>query len=773
MAQLQQLPVEDISLSHLQAELNRIDLLIRREIHRWQLAGQDFHDHFRGTQNSEEEIEGLLTRSFGVSWGQTTDLSPSQTDEFVSAYEQAIHQVEQVAEQAYHQQQVTRLMQLGMLLKLNSFEYDVLLVCLAPMIDLRYERFYGFLQDDVTRKHPSVDLMLSLLAPAGPQRLTYLSHFAETASLIKYHLLEKLPDPLLNNTKPSLLRQPFRVDEAVVSWLLGQYQPHRNFAKQFQLIIPQITEVDRLLTTPLQSHLPYLTTTKNKPIAVFYGPDETSQESAAQRLAAHHKQLLLRIDLKRVVEAKLPLLLAIRIALRDAQLTGAIPYLYGWDVCVKDSAPPIELLSELCDYPNLIIIAGEKPWQAQGISRERVLLWLEFDRPSYSQRRALWIELLKRGLQDQEQITMFKQHYTTDIDELAGQFTLTSGQIRDAVATANDMTNQRIANNQPESIATQPIDQSPKTINRQDLFAAARAHSNPRLIDLARKITPRYNWQDLILPTDLIAMLRELVATVKGRPKVLEEWGVGKKLASSSGVTVLFAGPPGTGKTMAAEVIAGELGLDLYKINLSSVVSKYIGETEKNLERIFNEAQSSNAILFFDEADSIFGKRSEVKDARDRYANLEVSYLLQRMEAYDGVTILATNLRSNLDEAFTRRLQFALDVPFPREEYRLQIWQTLFPNDVPHQDDLDFEFMAKRYKLSGGNIRNVIVGAAYLAAADGGMVTMEHLLHATRRELQKMGRLVADEDVQLPDKKRAGRSRTMTSSMQRTPIRMK
>jgi SpoVK/Ycf46/Vps4 family AAA+-type ATPase len=215
-------------------------------------------------------------------------------------------------------------------------------------------------------------------------------------------------------------------------------------------------------------------------------------------------------------------------------------------------------------------------------------------------------------------------------------------------------------------------------------------------------------------------------------------------------VTILFSGPPGTGKTMGAEVIAGDLKLDLYKIDLSTLVSKYIGETEKNLERIFSEAESSNAILFFDEADSLFGKRSEVRDSHDRYANLEISYLLQRMEAYDGVTILATNLRANLDEAFTRRLHFAVNFPFPDEAYRRIIWQTLFPKTVPCDPHVDLDLMAYRFKLAGGNIRNIIVNAAYLAAADGQVVTMEHLLHSTARELQKMGKIVKNEDMLIP-----------------------
>jgi SpoVK/Ycf46/Vps4 family AAA+-type ATPase len=241
--------------------------------------------------------------------------------------------------------------------------------------------------------------------------------------------------------------------------------------------------------------------------------------------------------------------------------------------------------------------------------------------------------------------------------------------------------------------------------------------------------------------------LHEIIDTVRGRPQVLDVWGLGTKLASSRGITLLFSGPPGTGKTMAAQIIAGALGLDIYRIDLSTIVSKYIGETEKNIERIFREAEQSNAILFFDEADALFGKRSEVRDSHDRYANIATSYLLQRMEAYDGVTILATNLRGNLDEAFTRRLQFAVSFPFPEIDDRLRIWQTLFPPDVPRSPDIDLPYLAERFRFSGGNIRNILISAAYLAAADSKSIGMSHLLHGTRRELQKMGRLVREEDL--------------------------
>lgn len=197
---------------------------------------------------------------------------------------------------------------------------------------------------------------------------------------------------------------------------------------------------------------------------------------------------------------------------------------------------------------------------------------------------------------------------------------------------------------------------------------------------------------------------------------------------------------------MAAEVLAGELGLELYKIDLSTVVSKYIGETEKNLSRIFQEAEDSNAVLFFDEADALFGKRSEVKDAHDRYANIEINYLLQRMEEFEGLVILATNLRRNIDEGFFRRMHVAVEFPFPDEVLRFRIWQTHFPREAPVADDVDLDYLAKRFPLSGGNIRNVVVNAAFLAAPGDDQIHMKHIIRATRREYEKIGRLCIESE---------------------------
>ena len=227
---------------------------------------------------------------------------------------------------------------------------------------------------------------------------------------------------------------------------------------------------------------------------------------------------------------------------------------------------------------------------------------------------------------------------------------------------------------------------------------------------------------------------------------VYGNWGFGRKLSLGKGLNVLFAGPSGTGKTMAAEIMANELGLDLYKIDLSAIVSKYIGETEKNLDRVFREGQTSNAILFFDEADALFGKRSEVRDSHDRYANIEMAYLLQKMDEYEGMVILATNLRKNMDEAFARRMHFAVEFPIPDEADRLRIWQNIFPIEAPLTTTIDLSFLARQFKITGGNIKNIALGAAFLAAQDGGGITMENIIWATKREFQKLGKLCTESD---------------------------
>jgi SpoVK/Ycf46/Vps4 family AAA+-type ATPase len=321
---------------------------------------------------------------------------------------------------------------------------------------------------------------------------------------------------------------------------------------------------------------------------------------------------------------------------------------------------------------------------------------------------------------------------TVDLAALANTFRLSGGQIHDAATTARNLARTR--------------DPHAPQITRDDLHVACRLQSNRKLAELAQQITPHYTWDDIVLPSEQMEQLHAIAHHVQYRALVYDAWGFERKLAMGKGLNVLFSGPPGTGKTMAADVVAHTLGLDLYKIDLSGIISKYIGETEKNLARIFGEARSSNAILFFDEADALFGKRTAVKDAHDRYANVEISYLLQKMEEYEGVVILATNLRKNMDEAFVRRLHFTVEFPMPGVDDRRRIWQQIWPAAAPRDPDLDLEFMAQQIELAGGAIRNIALASAFLAAADGGVVTMQHLIRATQREYQKMGKVLTSRE---------------------------
>lgn len=713
-------PDPDLHMAHLQAELTRIDVLVRRQVVRWQRAGEDPAESFRGLHTSDARATSIAHQRALTCRAADVRLSDQEEQQLAGEYVRAAEETNRLVADAHAQGHPTRLEHLAGTFGLAPFELDAFLICLAPALDLRYERLYAYLQDDVTRRRASVSLVLDLLCDDAPaERLPAMLRFGDEAPLVRHGLLTRINDP--GDAPQPILSQGLAVDEGVVTWLLGGFRPADEIRDHARLSWDEASASDHIVIEPVRAELDRAAA-MDDPVLALTGADLAGHESAARYLSFQRQRPLLRVDLAAAAAlgAGAPARW-LRLALRDALLVGAIPYIVGWESLSAGEArdlPPA--LTLVCDFPGLVLIGSTRPWQPAGVERDRVFLWVDLPIPEYGQRTSLW------------------QHYLGDAAEtegiqaspLAGQFLLTAGQIRDAVATARD------------SAAREA-----RPVSQADLFSAARSHSSPGLSGLARKINARYGWNDIVLPEDQRAQLREIVATVRGRPQVLEQWGVGRKLASSAGITILFAGPPGTGKTMAAEVIASELGLDLYKIDLSTIVSKYIGETEKNLERIFGEAQSSNAILFFDEADAIFGKRSEVKDAHDRYANIEISYLLQRMEAYDGVTMLATNLRANLDEAFTRRLQFAVDFPFPEEEYRQRIWQTLFPPNVPRAEDLDFGLLAHRFKLAGGNIRNIIISAAYLAASDGGRVNMTHLLHGARREMQKMGRLVSERDL--------------------------
>ena len=381
-------------------------------------------------------------------------------------------------------------------------------------------------------------------------------------------------------------------------------------------------------------------------------------------------------------------------------------------------ASPFHLAEALATWPDDAVIllraTGNEGWRT--VAGSRRVIEVRCDEESYEDRVGCWRDAARRDAIDVSE---------GELRTLAGRFRLTGGQVRRAFALARDL-------------AVLAGDGEGPTTSR--LAQAARMGSDQTLGKLASKVECKHGWDDLVLPALTLHRLRDLAAAIQHRFMVYDEWGFGARVTAGSGIRALFAGGSGTGKTMAAGVIARELGLDLYRVDLSGVVSKYIGETEKNLDRIFNAARTANAVLFLDEAESLVGKRSEVKDSHDRYSNIEVAYLLQKLEDHDGIVVLATNLKQHMDAAFHRRLQYMIDFPRPDSAERERIWRGMFPRRAPVSADVDFRFLAKEFDLTGGEIRNVVLDAAFLAAGDGGVIGMRAIVEALARQLAKEGK---------------------------------
>lgn len=615
---------------------------------------------------------------------------------------------------------------------LTPFDCDALLLALAPEIDRRYERIYAYLQDHVARKRPSVDLALSLLCSDAVQRLEQRQRFAPTAPLRRHGLLHLLPER--DTEQPSLLAYILKADPLVVQLLLGQPQLDERIAAwaNFSASLsqePPLTLVDDTIQR-LRSLTDWAQDRLSSCCLHFFGPAGTGKRQTAVYLAAHLQIPLLEINLQRLRNSHTDWRDPLRIALRQQHFQRCLLYLSPVDAV----APPefslyaADLLALVAEAQGVTILAGERPFLPQ-TTQPLDIIPIPFAVPDTQTRRRLWQTQLERYHLPADEVTSA---------DLAARFRLTPLQIETAVRATRTQADWQQLGEEGSETAVSP----------GQLFAAARHQCGHDLAALAQKITPLYTWSDIILPDETATQLHEICRRVACRYLVLYEWGFDAKLSLGKGTNALFSGPSGTGKTMAAEIIAGELGLDLYKIDLSGVVSKYIGETEKNLGRIFSAAENANAILFFDEADALFGKRSEVRDSHDRYANIEISYLLQKMEEYPGLTILATNLRQNLDDAFVRRLAFMVHFPFPDETSRQQIWQGVWPTQTPLHPEVNLDLFARRFKLSGGSIKNMALAAAFLAADEGAPVSMTHLYQAARREYQKMGKAISLAEIE-------------------------
>ena len=679
-------PSADLSLTYLLARLEIVEERVRAAVERRRADDPDPTDRFRGLYISDAQVDGLLAGPPG----------PWLPESAGSASAARLAALEADAEAAEAAGADVRLRRLARSFGLDPYDVELLLIAVAPDLDPRFERLFGYLHDDVSRRRASAGLGLELCgssfsagASTSRVRLTPLAPLVKSGLLI----VEE-PD------RPFLTRS-LRVPDRVTAHLLGDDTPDTALdGLVVETLGSDIGDVD-LVSRAIETGVP-LIYVRDRPGA--------SGASLARAAAARIGRPLLELDLSRVTAADDARLLAAAAA-REGGLRGATIVAGPIESLLELGAAAVRAFAEA--RPGTILV-GSRGWDPAW-SREAPLL-LDAPLATVAERHDLWLDLLNGDA---------PEGWDPAIVTVA--FRLAPEQIRRAAQAAR-----------------RAATAASRTMTIADVASGARAQNAAGLERLARRIEPAVGWADLVLPPQVEGQLRELTARARHRERVIGEWGMGKRSPRTRGITGLFAGDSGTGKTMSAEVLARDLDFDLYVIDLSTVVDKYIGETEKNLDRIFTEADRVNGVLLFDEADALFGKRSEVKDARDRYANVEVAYLLQRMESFEGVAILTTNLRTNVDDAFTRRLDAIVDFPMPEEADRRRLWIANLPATLPRDGDIDVDFLARRFKVSGGNIRNICVTAAYLAAAADRPVTMADLIRGTDREYRKLGRLTVE-----------------------------
>ena len=711
------------AVEHMQAELRRLDLLLHREVLRLRAAYGLTLDEFRGLYVSDEQIDSLVNlglREAGAAEGGVEELTG---------------RAERLRAEAEGQEAGLPWARLSEEFGLTRFERDVVLLAVAPEVEPRYETVYAYLNNNVARKWPTYDLALRLFAAGPGDRFALRARLLPDAALFRAGLLRAVQGA---EERVTWLSGGFTAHPALPHFLLGvEGLAHSRLIRHVaddaavgegasaSAACARLGGVERFFSVAGGGRLRGAGRGGSEagpaPLLVLEGPHGAGRLAEAAAVCRRLGLRLLRIDLAAARSSGESLTALLREALLVQRLGPSGLYLERFEALSDGEGHTLpdasEVVSELaaCRLPVFLACAPGAGWRRAVDGRR--LIHFRFPVPDHEERKALWEEHAAAcGLS-------LPAHAA---EQLAGRFELTPGRIRDAVEAARDARTLAGCGAGEAALGS--------------LMEAARAQSDSGLGRLAVKVAVRQGWDDLVLPAATLRQVREVAAAVRHRHVVYGEWGFGERVVSGRGLKVLFAGASGTGKTMTAGVIAADLGLDLYRIDLAGVVSKYIGETEKNLDRIFNAARSSNAILFFDEADALFGKRSEVKDAHDRYANIEVAYLLQKMEEHDGAVILASNLSKNIDAAFSRRMHYVVEFPMPDETYRERLWRSMFPASAPLGPCVDFKFLARQFHLAGGDIRNVALDAAFLAAQDGRVITMRQLVQAMARQTVKQGK---------------------------------
>ena len=675
--------------------LRRTDLLLLRAVRRQRSRpAMRAKGQFWGSVITDDEVDALLRQHGEI------DLPPAQADGLDNAISMSAQWRDDMA---------GRFGRLRQAFNLVDDDADLILLGLAPEISAGYGRIFAYLNDNLNQAFLTVDLATRVLRTQRIERLALQSRLMKSAPLIKNRLL-LLDPPEGAETHTSRRVHP---SNRLLSWLLeGEGLPSGIGFTPLQTavapLIPKQTR-DRIddIATGLQDEIT---------VAVV-GSTRGSREGAAIAIARAAGRPLVRVDMGRCTQyLEQPWDLV-----RELRLEGALPYVINVMSTAEDPAlrnQVIQLGGALATLPFPVLVGGS--------DRRAIEVLLGSDRPSVTVRvyRTDLDERLHAWDQAFAERT-WEDDKDRKINEIAERFYSIGG-----------------------TTLTQVLDRAQAECGGREpdldsLYAAARECSRPEFKGLAECIVPRYRWEDLILTEKVQDQLQHLIDTLKFQETVYHRWGGSKVRARGFGVKALFSGGPGTGKTMAAEVIAHKLGLDMYRVDLSSVISRWVGETEKNLKEIFDAAEGGTAVILFDEADALFGSRGDVKQAQDRFANQEVSFLLQRLETFEGCAVLTTNLQENIDEAFLRRFGAVIEFPMPTSVQRRALWHRAVPAGAPRAPDLDLDKLADQFIIAGGNIVSSAMNACVIAARDGEDVGMKHAVEAVAREMIKMGKQVS------------------------------
>ncbi|WP_445627619.1 ATP-binding protein [Nostoc sp. DSM 114167] len=637
------------------------------------------------------------------------------------------------------------LLLLSQKLDLSDFEQQVLLLCVAMELDPGMARLCAKAQDNAHQPYPTFALALSLFEQPAWDALCW------ERPLRYWRLIE-----IHQSGVQPLTTSGLRLDERILSYIKGLNSLDDRLVSllmametaEWSVKLPpsQNAVVETIIQQLHQTHRE-----QRLPIIQLVGADSLSKQLIAQHIAAQLDKYVYRLSVELLPTQAGELETIARLWHRESLLLPLALYLDAQEIDTKPTTEGQALpLHRFLTRSGGLLFLSTREVRQLGLPT----IVVDVEKPTLTEQKATWTEVLGGVADSSPQVlaTQFNLNLVK-IEQIAQQV------LGEMPSQEEDLTppaplpykgrgeEEDSPLLQGEGLGERFNESAWRKTLRGKLWSACLASTRPQLDTLAQRLDPKATWDNIVLPAEETNLLHQIADQIRQRSLVYQEWGFHNRMNRGMGISALFAGESGTGKTMAAEVIANDLQLNLYRIDLSSVVNKYIGETEKNLRRLFDAAEDGGAILFFDEADALFGKRSEVKDSHDRYANIEVNYLLQRLEAYRGLAILATNLKSSLDHAFMRRLRFIVNFPFPGVAERQVMWQKVFPPETPIQD-LDFNRLA-RLNMTGGSIHNIALNAAFLAAGAGTSVTMQLVLTAARAEFRKLDRPVNETDFRV------------------------